>query len=729
MTPTRPADAVIFVLLDAFRHDYLGRTRFLKDLSARSLVGQLEEPFGFCPRGAYFGGLSMAEQGFTHLFRYDPDRSCFRWTRDVSGTGDDASVGAALLPGIRRRAQQQLPAFASAVHPWGIPLEWQRYFDFSEREAPWSPRAGYRSLFHMLDEASMPWLEASWPFTGLGDIATDGTVAGDALRRLSHAHRFAFIHLPSLDSIGHQYGPGSVEVQRGLNEVDRLAELIYNRAEQLFDRPAFIFAGDHGMLPVVRHADPAAALAATGLRFGHDFAFFIDSTAVRCWFFTEAARRHTLDALRVMGGGRWIDEADKRRWEIDGIDRRNGEAYFLADPGVLFSPSFFDWTGQHAPKGMHGYAPDVADNRALFLAHAPRQRTAANAGVVHARQLFPTLLQMLGWNPADHTAVAPAHDTGMAQARTRWFVSAPQTADAIVDTHLSSAVTAIRASARSTTAVVVTGGFGRGEGTPARDGASVRPANDYDILVVGAQGAELAGLGDRLASDFGMDFVDIFGGPSLTPGAVTRLSDFDLRYGGRVLWGDPAIVERIGSPAPAELDLVEAAFLVGNRTGGMLLGWTGQTAVPGDERAFLSRQTSKFLIAIADAWLISIGDYTVSYGARQRRFHDLGTAAGFSGATMAAIDAAFSAKLGTCDGALPTSPSIIVAASNELDRILPLDDLLPHAALRHLPSRDTAEAAAVYLEMRDLLRAWPERHAGIAGAAAVLSRRWLAFSH
>ena len=481
----------------------------------------------------------MAEQGFTHLFRYDPDRSCFRWTRDVSGSSDDASVGAALLPEIRRRAQQQLPAFASAVHPWGIPLEWQRHFDFSEREAPWSARAGYRSLFHILDEAAAPWLEVSWPFCGLGDAASDGVVAGEALRRLGKQHRFAFIHLPSLDALGHQYGPGSREVQNGLNEADRLSELIYNRALQLFERPAFVFAGDHGMLPVIAHVSPAATLAATGLRFGHDFAFFIDSTTVRCWFFTEAARRLTHDALRVMGGGRWLDEADKRRWELEGIDPRNGEEYFLADPGVLFSPSFFDWTGQYAPQGMHGYAPDVADNRALFLAHRPHQRTSADAGVVDARQLFPTLLQMLGRNPSDFTRVAPACAGDTSRPRARWFASALPSADAVVDAHLASTVTAIRDRSTSATAVIVAGGFGRGEGTPTGRGTAARPANDYDILVVGARAPNLPVSAHSSHASSAWTSWTSQADRRSCPAMSTRLADFDLRYGARVLWGDP----------------------------------------------------------------------------------------------------------------------------------------------------------------------------------------------
>jgi Type I phosphodiesterase / nucleotide pyrophosphatase len=785
------ADVVIFVLLDGCRPDYLGRTRFLRQLATRSLVGQLEEPFGFCPRGAYFGGLTMAEQGYTHLFRYDPARTVFSWTRDLAGGADD-HVARALHPRIVQRARIGLSDFAAAaVNPWGIPLEWQRYFDFSEREAPWSPRAGYRSLFHVLDGAGLPWMELSWPFVGLPETVGDGVVAGDALRRLQADHRFAFVHLPALDALGHQYGPGSREVQAQLGGVDRLCELITHRALDLFDDPVLVFAGDHGMLPVVRHANPAARIEATGLRFGHDLAYFIDSTMVRCWYFTEAARRTVRAAFAGCEGGKWLDAPDRRRWQIDGIDARNGEDYFLADPGVVFSPSFFDWTGEHVPRGMHGYAPDAVDNRGLFLAHRPRLREQGQVGVVEARRLYPTFLEWLGWDAADFTdalpIVAPEPVT-----TSRWFTGLPAAADGIVDAHLAEAVSTIVQRAPAATSVLLTGGFGRGEGTPIPFGEQARPANDYDLVVLGADEHALDGLGDELAKAFSLDFVDVTAGRELRPPAPVKLGDFDLRYGGRVLWGDPAAVEQLGSLAPADLDIVEAVFLVGNRTGGLLLALTGEGPSKDDRGRFDERQVSKFFIAIADAWLIAIGDYAVSYALRQQRFASLARSAGFSDRTLRAVDRAYAAKLGhrDGDGSGEAHVDTAIGALRELDRVLGWNRdadarraTVRHAVARHLPYRESwasrvrteagpsdlarggpdgppsdgtdtsgawpAIGAAVYEAVREIVLAWPlgvaargaAARAALAGAcpgvaslgdaevARATARLWLGFFH
>ena len=79
---------------------------------------------------------------------------------------------------------------------------------------------------------------------------------------------------------------------------------------------------------------------------------------------------------------------------------------------------------------------------------------------------------------------------------------------------IRSAVDAIRANAPSVETIVVTGGFGRGEGTPVvRDGVRA-PANDYDLLATGHGAPALDGMGDALAREFGMDFVDL---PPVTP--------------------------------------------------------------------------------------------------------------------------------------------------------------------------------------------------------------------
>jgi hypothetical protein len=632
------------VLLDAFRHDYLGRTRFLQQIAANSLAGALEEPFGFCPRGAYFGGLSMAEQGYTNIYRFDPQNSVFGWTRELAGTSHDSFVRERLRSQIMAHGRATLPPYAAMyLDPVEIPLPGLSAFDPCEQHAAWSRNVGYRSLFHILEDSGRSWMEVSWPYVGWTGGLTSGRVAAFALERLRAEHSFAFIHLPDLDIKGHPYGPGSREIQAALEETDRLCEILTARICELYRDPVILFAGDHGMLPVVRTVDVARALAGTGLRWEHDVAYFVDSTMVRCWFFTEHARRTTLAALSATGGGRIVSDDDKRRWGLTGIDWRNGEEIYLADPGVVFSPSFFDGSDRSAPRGMHGYAPDVPDNRAIFLAHWPRRRQSGHVGVVEARRLFPSFLQWLGWDPAQFTSVSPV-TAASAFSGARWSTNGTQATDAVVDRHFARITQEVRQRAPEADAVIIAGGFGRGEGTIVSDETSARPVNDYDVVVVGTDGAALAGLDTALARELGMDFVELWARPSLSTQDKLSQYDFDLRYGSRLLWGNPLVLDRLPRHAPADLALEEGIFQIGNRSGGLLLGLTGYGGAADGPGPFLTRQGSKFLIAVADAWLMALADYHASYAIRRQRFHDL-AAGTFSPHVIASIDEAFSSKL------------------------------------------------------------------------------------
>ncbi len=713
---------VVFVLLDAFRHDYLGRTRFLADLARRSLVGRLEEPFGFCPRAAYFGGLTPARQGFTNLMHYDPAGSVFRWTREIAGTGRDDVLLGDLRAVIVEEARKRLPEFAAAcVDPLAIPLDRLSCFDVSERHAPWDREVGYRSLFHLLDDERRPWMEVSWPFRGLGPGADSATVAGEALRRMARGQDFAYLHLPSLDALGHEHGPGSIRVQAAIEETDRLCERIVARALELHEDPILLFAGDHGMLPVVRNVDVMAVLDGLGLRFGHDFAHFVDSTMVRCWFFSASARRATHAALEATGAGRWIDPCDRERWGLAGLPGRNGEAFFLAHPGVAFAPSCFVGRGQKPPLGMHGYAPEVVDNQAVLLVHRPRAPRAGEVGVVNARRLFPTVLRWLGLDPSRFTTEAPIDEAVAAPGPSRWTRSRAVGADALVERHLARAVEAIRTRSPDTEAILLTGGFGRGEGTVTAEGGTVRVHNDYDLLALGGDAAALTGLGEELAREFGMEFVDVGAQAGLEPVERPSQLHFDLRHGSTVLWGDAGLPAALPSLAPASIPADEGVYLLGNRFGGLALV---AGAGPGErfaEPGFAAHQVAKLLLAVVDAWLLELGDYHASYAVRRTRFFGLAPAAGFEAEVLAGIEAAFAYKLeGVAPGPVRRPVGLALAA---LGRAFGWAD--PGARLGERLDdviRSRAAVPAGWIDRVAALGLVPNEHgrSDIAGASAAL---------
>ncbi|HWH09433.1 MAG TPA: hypothetical protein VNX21_09555, partial [Candidatus Thermoplasmatota archaeon] len=112
-------------------------------------------------------------------------------------------------------------------------------------------------------------------------------------------------------------------------------------------------------------------------------------------------------------------------------------------------------------------------------------------------------------------------------------------------------------------ALVLTGGFSRGEGT-VRDG---RPVNDYDLVAVRrAWGGDALyrELGHRLGREVGIEVDLLPVARARLPHVGRKLFWLDARLGGRVILGDPRALDRIPAFGPADLPRSEAARLLGN---------------------------------------------------------------------------------------------------------------------------------------------------------------------
>jgi hypothetical protein len=613
----------LLVLIDAFRRDYLERTTFIDKLAATSAVGALREDFGFVPRAAYFGGLSPNESGFTNMFCCDPAASPFGVARGLpaSGLGRAAEDELGLRGWIEAEARRRvLPYAASYLSTVDIPIDVLPNFDLVEKRAPWDPAVGYRSVFHELTARGESFVSVAWPETNLLSDHSDRQIVAAALTRIQPPCRLAYVHLQQLDAIGHAHGPESAALATALAETDALVESLVTELQARFDRVDIVLFGDHGMVSVTRTADVWAALDAAGLRGGRDLTYFLDSTMARFWFpLTDLGA----DVRRALAGlpGRVLEADDLARYGINRCDPRNGELFFLADPGVLVLPNFFQRRG--APlRGMHGYDPDCPDNQGLFLVHEPAQDSAADLGVVASTAVHSTIRRLLGLS-RDHVPaarVAPAHDEGI-------FTCHPDpAADVMVATHMSRALEEIRQIAPAVEMVLLTGSFGRGEGGVRRgETGQFVPVNDYDVLVIAAnapdaQSPTLKALDVRLAEEFGTDFVHFTFWPTLSPALPATLSNYDLRYGSRVLLGQPDALAALPPIAAADIPLFEGVQLLFNRLGGLLTGLGRDGARGPRAERYLVNQTMKALMALGDWQLLRARAYDASYRTREIRF-------------------------------------------------------------------------------------------------------------
>ncbi len=645
----------LLVLLDAFRPDYVRHTPYLRQLSRHSATGFVRECFGFLPRAAYFGGLDAARFGFTNMYCFDPENSVFSAARALAGhhPGTSPEFQAELRQFADQKAKERLPSFAkSYASSVQIPLAYLPFFDLVEKRAPWDARVGYPSLFALLDQKGIPWYQCAWPETNRLAQHGDAAIVRQVLKDLRAEHRFAFVHLQELDGTGHLEGPNSRALQAKLAQTDRLCRELIETARQRYGEVNVVLFGDHGMVNVTRTLDLQPVLDATRLRFGADFAWFLDSTMARFWFYHRRARAAVIEAFRQVTGGHLLSETELKDFGIAGCDRRNAEMIFLADPGVLLFPNFFQGSGEPI-KGMHGYDPDCPDNLGIFLAHSAKhpEWAGGSAGNVNPPALFPLVLELMGLDPKASPAAGPVVSPA-AQSIDRFTMHPDPAAEAVVRSQLKAIVDAVERRVGQSEAIVLSGSFGRGEGGVFRgpDGR-YHPVNDYDLLVVDRRdlSAALSGLGDALAKELGIDFVDLGYTDGQWQNLPPTVFNFDLKHGSRVIAGNASVLDRIPDWPSAELPVYEAVKLLLNRTAGMLSGLRGQflageTPAP-DLQRYLANQIAKALMALGDWHLLRWGGYDSSYSVRRQRFASLAPGAGIHPDAAARIDQAYAFKL------------------------------------------------------------------------------------
>jgi hypothetical protein len=654
------------VLLDAFRPDYIRHAPYLRALSGGQ-IGELREPFGFLPRAAYFGGLTPEQIGFTNMYACDSERSPFGLARAF----DTRLVSPVIYEscGVRRlieeSARAKVTPFARAyVSTAQIPLSLLPSFSVVEVYAPWDRRVGYRSLFHDLDDANQPWFECSWPGTNLLADTSDRGIVQAALDRAGPHARFGLVHLQALDACGHIFGPGAPETRDCISATDGLVEILVESLRQRFDAVDVVIFGDHGMVPVTRGIDVAARLAAAPLRAGVDFTYFIDSTMVRVWLHTGPAKRIIPALLSAIPGAHLLDDDDLRRFHAAGCDPRNGELFLLADPGVVFCPNFFQ-TGDAFPRGMHGYDPDCADNRGIFICQTAELPPAR--GVIDATGLYGILEQLVfasGSRLNRGPEIRPDTDACFTQS------DAPE-AHALVRGHLRTITQAVtEALPARPRALVLTGSFGRGEGGVIRDDSGFRAVNDYDVLVVGDvdHSATLNALRESLPQRLGVDFVDLAWADGRWEGWRPSIANFDLKHGSTVIFGDAHVLDGLPSCAPGEIPRLDALQLLMNRIGGLLAGMAGWPNIrPGTSRhSYLVNQYVKAATAIGDTHLITWGGYDCSYLVRARRFRTLASGAGLAPGLTDIVTRAYALKVMPDPTAVPD----LVGAIRELIPLL-----------------------------------------------------------
>jgi len=191
--------------------------------------------------------------------------------------------------------------------------------------------------------------------------------------------------------------------------------------------------------------------------------------------------------------------------------------------------------------------------------------------------------------------------------------------DSTISLHIDEARRGLLAQVDDALAIVLHGGFARGEGSVKIESNRITPLGDYDFLIVTRylhRAASAVGM-DDVAKRLGIDHIDVEKlWWALLPFAGKRIFWYDLKFGGRVIFGDEKVLRLIPIKSSKEIDLQEGIGLMFNRLEGMLRRFDPEflsTRPSKSEKERLVLEPIKGILACGDSLLVLRHMYHYSY--------------------------------------------------------------------------------------------------------------------
>jgi predicted AlkP superfamily pyrophosphatase or phosphodiesterase len=389
---------VLFILLDAFRHDYINAvdTPFLFEAARNGIYAKkLKSTTGFTQRTAILTGCTAAAAGMFTMYTFDRHGSPFgflenspkrngldrlsQWVEKVPAVTGLRRVKRLILESQQQRdriyrqwIQNEAKKHAAHASPAFIPLALLPYIGISEdNRSIHLPRAlEQETIFDVFAREGVEYKFLMFPAFNCEDQA----VLQLFLREARSSVGVILGQFSDSDLLIHHCGPSSAQRRSVVGEIDRRLREI---AACYGDDVTWVIIGDHGMTDVIEEVDVAGEVTvlekSARAKHGRDYLLFLDSTMARFHCLTDKGRRFVSsisEAKLFQQKGTFIHPELAARYSIPFGDRRYGDVIWWANLGTIIFPDYFHDRYTHN-KGMHGYDSEHDDMKGFFLAFGP----------------------------------------------------------------------------------------------------------------------------------------------------------------------------------------------------------------------------------------------------------------------------------------------------------------------------------------------------------------------
>ena len=358
-------DKLVIFLLDAARPDYVSRDNMPYLYSLKSANGSkvLRPSFGYCERSEIMAGTSATESGFFTAIGYAPLLSDYRRVKlllSLIMALDAITLG--VFSGFIRKLVRRLFGFLGfKMSPYNIPYRFLPHFSLTEdsEEGVEFVKKSKNSLLAFCEKKGLSVNLETFTSLGSYDFANDISRL-KYLKRLLVKQKYLvhFVYIAHCDFYGHHMGPDSDEFRLSLQDLDNTLKEFDTWCNKKLNNIKLVFIGDHGMRSVDTRVDIISMIRSFIRQSPNTLkCYFVDSTICRFWFVDGQSPDAFMDWLIVSKEltthGNFVRRSEYPRFGIP-CDRRYGDIMWIANPGTILEPNFFNDTNVRL-NGMHGY--------------------------------------------------------------------------------------------------------------------------------------------------------------------------------------------------------------------------------------------------------------------------------------------------------------------------------------------------------------------------------------